>query len=159
MSIENHQKTENEWTPLQRDLLLEVRKNSSRAVMFHQAISDRLGLNATDHKCLDYLLSSGPVTAGRLAELTGLTTGAVTNVIDRLEKAGYIVRDKDPNDRRRVVVKPVPEKVSAISPLFQSILEKTIRIIDSYTEQEQTAILDFLRRCNDMTLEEMNRWK
>ncbi|MEI0739782.1 MarR family transcriptional regulator [Paenibacillus sp. JTLBN-2024] len=83
-------------TPLQQDLVYELRQNSARAVMLHQLISEKLGLNATDHKCLDFLNRTGPVTAGQLAELTGLTTGAVTNVIDRLEQAGYVVRDKDP---------------------------------------------------------------
>ncbi|GJM74993.1 hypothetical protein HMSSN036_72090 [Paenibacillus macerans] len=89
-----------------------MRENGTRAVMLHQTISEKIGLNATDHKCLDYLLKAGPVTAGRLAELTGLTTGAVTSVIDRLEQAGFATRDKDPNDRRKVLVKAVSENRS-----------------------------------------------
>lgn len=148
-----------EMTSAQQALLHELRQNSARAVMFHQLVSEKLGLNATDHKCLDYLNRSGPVTAGQLAQLTGLTTGAVTSVIDRLEKAGYVIRDKDPNDRRRVVVKPVPEGAAQISPLFHSIVQSTLAVISRYSEQETLLLLDFIKRCNEMTLDEMNRMK
>ncbi len=65
------------------------RELSAATIMFHQAIADRLGLNPTDHKCLDLLASKGLMTAGELAEMTGLTTGAITGVIDRLEAAGF----------------------------------------------------------------------
>ncbi|MFF2154938.1 MarR family winged helix-turn-helix transcriptional regulator [Paenibacillus chitinolyticus] len=146
-------------TSTQQALLHELRQNSARAVMFHQLISEKLGLNATDHKCLDFLNRTGPVTAGQLAQLTGLTTGAVTSVIDRLEKAGYVVRDKDPNDRRRVVVKPAPEGTIQISPLFHSVIQSTLKILSQYNEQEMELILGFIRKCNEMTLEEMNKLK
>lgn len=158
MSSDNFNHPALKLTPAQQELLDELRQNSARAVMFHQVISEKLGLNATDHKCLDFLHSSGPVTAGQLAELTGLTTGAVTNVIDRLEKAGYVIRDKDPNDRRRVVVKPVPG-AGNLSPLFDSVLQATYQILSRYNEQETLVILDFIKRCNDMTLDEMNKLK
>ncbi|WP_276352962.1 MarR family transcriptional regulator [Cohnella caldifontis] len=148
-----------ELSALQQNVLHELRQNSARAVMFHQFISEHLGLNATDHKCLDYLNRTGPVTAGQLAQLTGLTTGAVTSVIDRLEQAGYVVRDKDPNDRRRVVVKPVPESSAQISPLFQSVMQSTLRILSQYTDQELQLILGFIKQCNEMTLAEMNKLK
>src|SRR5579871_2016463 len=72
-------------------------------VVFHELVGRCLGLSATDRKCLD-LLSRGPVTAGEIAKFTGLTTGAVTGIIDRLAKAGYAERVNDPQDRRRVLV-------------------------------------------------------
>lgn len=144
---------------LQQKLLHELRQNSARAVMFHQLISEKMGLNATDHKCLDFLNRTGPVTAGQLAQLTGLTTGAITSVIDRLEQAGYVIRDKDPNDRRRVVVKSVPEGSARISPLFQSVAQSTLQIISQYTDEELQLILNFIKQCNDMTLAEMNKLK
>ncbi|QRG68665.1 MarR family transcriptional regulator [Brevibacillus choshinensis] len=159
MSSDNRQHLDGDLTPLQQELLLELRKNSARAVMLHQTISEKLALNATDHKCLDFLMNSGPVTAGRLAELTGLTTGAVTNVIDRLENAGYIVREKDPSDRRKVVVKPVVSQVNSMNPLFDSLMRRTLQIMSQYDERETGVILNFLRECNDMTLEEMNKLK
>jgi DNA-binding transcriptional ArsR family regulator len=91
------------------------REVSARMVMFHQAIAERLGLNATDHKALDLLGRAGPITAGELAELTGLTTGAITGIIDRLEKAGFVRRENDPKDRRRVIIRPLMEKCNTTS--------------------------------------------
>lgn len=148
-----------ELSSLQQDVLDELRQNSARAVMFHQLISEKLGLNATDHKCLDYINRAGPVTAGQLAQLTGLTTGAVTSVIDRLEQAGYVVRDKDPNDRRRVVVKPAPEGSAQISPMFESVMQSTLQIISQYSTKDLQLILAFIKQCNEMTLTEMNKLK
>jgi len=127
--------------------------------MFHELIADKLGLNATDHKCLDFLNRSGPVTAGQLAQLTGLTTGSITSVIDRLETSGYVIRDKDPKDRRRVMIKVVPEEMEKISPMFQSIFESTLKILSQYNEKETKRILDFIKQCNEMTLTVMNQFK
>src|SRR5262249_48957204 len=74
-----------------------------KSVLFQQAVGDRLGLNPTDLISLSLLSDAEPLTAGQLAEATGLTTGSVTIMIDRLEKAGYAQREKDPTDRRRVI--------------------------------------------------------
>src|SRR5579863_9203972 len=82
----------------------EFRQLTTVTILFHQAVADHLGMLVTDHKCADILLRAGPITAGELAERTGLTTGAITGVIDRLEKAGFARRAKDPNDRRRVII-------------------------------------------------------
>ncbi|EHB68541.1 MULTISPECIES: MarR family winged helix-turn-helix transcriptional regulator [Paenibacillus] len=144
---------------LQQELLLELRQNSARAVMLHDLISEKMGLNATDHKCLDFINQAGPVTAGQLAQLTGLTTGAVTSVIDRLEQAGYVIRDKDPNDRRRVVVKLVPERSEQVAPVFKSLMQSTLQIMGQYTDQELQFILKFIKQCNEMTLDEMKKLK
>ena len=100
----------------------EFRHLATATILFHQAIADRLGMHLTDHKCGDILVQTGPITAGELAERTGLTTGAITGVIDRLEKAGFVRRVKDPDDRRRVIIEPLPERIKGqIAPLFQSI--------------------------------------
>ena len=71
------------------------REMSTETIMLHQAVADRLGLHITDHKCLDFIYRHGAMTAGRLAELSGLTTVAVTGIIDRLEAAGYVITEKD----------------------------------------------------------------
>ena len=90
--------------------------------MFHQAVAECVGLNVTDHKCLDVLVRSGPMTAGQLAQLTGLTTGAVTGVLDRLERAGFVRRQSDPSDRRRVIAQPLIEQAERkIAPLFAGL--------------------------------------
>jgi DNA-binding MarR family transcriptional regulator len=80
------------------------REMSTETIMFHQAVADVLGLHITDHKGLDLIYRYGPMPAGRLAELTGLTTGAVTGIVDRLEKAGYVRRVNDPKDRRITII-------------------------------------------------------
>src|SRR6516165_3630549 len=98
------------------------RQLSAATILFHQAIADRLGMNITDHKCADMLARNGAMTAGDLADYAGLTTGAITGVIDRLEKAGFVHRVKDPHDRRRVIVEPLSKRMEKeIAPLFQSM--------------------------------------
>ena len=92
-----------------RTLDREMRRISAQSVMFSQAVAERLDLNPTDLECLGIIGETGALTAGQLAELTGLTTGAITGVIDRLERAGYVRREQDASDRRRVIVQPVPE--------------------------------------------------
>src|SRR5262245_63436874 len=84
-------------------LHMAFRQMSAGSVMFHQAIADRIGLHVTDHKCADLIMRNGSMTAGALAGLTGLTTGAITGVVDRLESAGLVRRALDTNDRRRVL--------------------------------------------------------
>src|SRR5690349_14213596 len=90
-------------------VVMEGRRMSTRALLFHSAVTERLGLNASDHKCAEFIFNEPGMTAGRLAELTGLSTGAITGVIDRLEHAGFVRRANDPHDRRRVVILPTPE--------------------------------------------------
>jgi DNA-binding MarR family transcriptional regulator len=118
-----------------------------KTVLFQQAIADRLGLNTTDLMCLSLLSDAEPLTAGQLAEATGLTTGSVTIMIDRLEKAGYAQREKDPTDRRRVIVRPVSERIEHdIAPLYASLGQAWERAIEHYSTQELGVILDMLTR-------------
>src|SRR5688572_33153636 len=85
-----------------------MRVFSSQSVLYTTATADALGVNLADLLCAGIISVTGPVTAGRLAELTGLTTGAITGVIDRMEQAGYARRIADPSDRRRVIVELIP---------------------------------------------------
>src|SRR5690349_1487298 len=88
------------------DLVVLGRELSARTVLFHDAVASRVGLSATESKCLDIAVRSNePLTAGKLADATGLTTGAITGVLDRLERAGFIRREKDENDRRQVLIR------------------------------------------------------
>src|SRR4051812_119107 len=98
----------------------EGRQYSTAVVVFHHAVSRRLGLNAGDHKYADILMREGPMTAGKLAELTGLTSGAITGMVDRLQRAGWVKRVPDPADRRRVIVTPVnnPKKAREVAAIF-----------------------------------------
>jgi DNA-binding MarR family transcriptional regulator len=136
----------------------EMQKFIAEVVLFNQAVADQLGMNPTDLQCLNMLLEAGPVAAGRLAEETGLTTGAVTGVIDRLERAGYAWRERDPNDKRRVIVHPLPERASDdIGPLYASIGRTFAEMCSRYGEGELALILDFVRRSQPLNREETAR--
>jgi DNA-binding MarR family transcriptional regulator len=136
----------------------EFRQLSTATVWFHQAIADRLGMNVTDHKCLDILLGTGPITAGDLAARTALTTGAITGVIDRLEKAGFARRAKDPGDRRRVMIEPILKQIeSAIYPLFESMAAASRELCESYSTDELAFIRDFTMRARQMAVEETRK--
>src|SRR6202008_695441 len=82
---------------------------SSQGAMFAKMVADRAGISSADMDCIDFVNVEGRMTAGRLAELTGLTTGAITGVVDRLEKAGFVRRERDESDRRKVFIVTVPE--------------------------------------------------
>ena len=121
--------------------------------MFHQAIADRLGLHVTDHKCADLILRQGSMTAGALANLTGLTTGAITGVVDRLEGAGLARRVPDPNDRRRVVIEMVKhsKRSNDVANLFSGIAQATSELLERYSDDELAFLLDFVERCNALS--------
>jgi DNA-binding MarR family transcriptional regulator len=120
------------------------RETSTLTVLRHARIAEKMGLSGTDHKALDLVRQAdGPMTAGRIAELTALSTGAVTGVIDRLEKAGFVRRVRDPQDRRKVFVEVAPIDEERFLPLFQSALDSTIRILESFSPEERKAIERF----------------
>jgi DNA-binding MarR family transcriptional regulator len=136
----------------------EFRQLATATVLFHQAIADRLGMHVTDHRCLDILSRTGPITAGDLAQRTGLTTGAITGVIDRLEKAGFVRRAKDKADRRRVVIEPVPERIEReIAPLFGSIARAMADLCAQYSTQELALIRDFIARFHQGAYEQIRK--
>jgi DNA-binding MarR family transcriptional regulator len=140
------------------DLQQAGRRLSLATIMFHQAVADRLGLNPTDHKCIDLLASAGSTTAGELAEATGLTTGAITGVIDRLERAGFARRAPDASDRRKVMIEPDLKKIERrIIPLFDSMGRSAAQLFERYSAAELTLILDFAVRSRAMAEEETRK--
>jgi DNA-binding MarR family transcriptional regulator len=139
-------------------LAVEFRQLSTATILFHQAIADRLGMHITDHKCADILLRSGPLTAGELARRTGLTTGAITGVIDRLEKAGFVRRAADPSDRRRVMIEPNPKRLERVAgPLFASMAQAAAELCARYSTQELAVIHDFTVRAQQMAEQETRK--
>lgn len=99
-------------------LMEALRKTSRSSLMLRQSIAQSMSLNASDAECIDYLMEMGPASAGDLAEPTGLTTGAITAMLSRLEAAGLVARAKDPNDGRKVIVTLVPKKHAKAGKLY-----------------------------------------
>lgn len=122
------------------------RELSARTVMFHSAVAEKMGLSVTEHKALDLLSRNGPVSAGRLAELTGLTGGAVTGMVDRLEKVGFVARVADPNDRRKVIVRSVDAKYNDVAWIFDSLGQAMNELLGGYSDEELAVIADFITR-------------
>lgn len=129
-----------------------VRAMGIQTVMFHQGVAEEMGIGATDSRALSILEQAGPLSAGRLAELTGLTTGAVTGMIDRLERAGWVRRSSDPADRRKVIIEPIrdPERDAAVGALFESLRRSFARLAADYDDEELVLILEFIRKGTEM---------
>jgi DNA-binding MarR family transcriptional regulator len=113
------------------------RELSTMMVLFHSRIAEQMGLSGTDHKCLELVLRSDePLTAGRIAQLSGLSTGAVTGVIDRLERRGLVRRVRDPHDRRKVLVEVAEFDESQFAHFFQDAVDMTERVLARFTPDE-----------------------
>jgi len=122
-----------------------MREVSGQGVLFSNAVAARLGVNSTDLECLGYLVD-GAVTAGRLAEATGLSSGAITGVIDRLERAGFARRERDTDDRRKVMVHATALVLERAGPLFAPMAAATATALAPYNEAQLELLLDFLTR-------------
>ncbi len=136
-------------------VLREVRRMTAQSVLIGDAVSARFGLNSTDLECMDLALLSGGATAGEIARATGLTTGAITGVIDRLEAAGYVRRERDPDDRRKVVVRALPAMTRRIAPVYESLQREMTKLWSRYDDAELAVILDFLTRSCDLAVDEI----
>src|SRR5581483_4850439 len=123
-----------------------MREVSGQGVLYSQAVAERLAINSTDLECLDYILAGGAITAGALADATGLTTGAITGVIDRLERRGFARRERDPDDRRKVLVRALPSVAEEAGPLFAPMERAALGALSAYRESELELLLDFLTR-------------
>jgi DNA-binding MarR family transcriptional regulator len=134
-----------------------LRRVNFQGSIFGQTIAIRLGLSESDIDALELLIDTGAATAGKLAEVMGLTTGAVTRVVDRLEQAGYVRRVTDPADRRRVVVEVVPERVATIETLLESLERAAAEEVGRYSPEQLATINDFLSRMADLTQSESAR--
>ncbi|MFD6156568.1 MarR family winged helix-turn-helix transcriptional regulator [Nocardia sp. NPDC060256] len=135
------------------------REFASAMVNFHAATGKLLGLSAVERKCMDTLRILGPVPAGTIAEHTGLTTGAVTGLVDRLEKAGYAKRTRDPQDRRKVLVELVPnERVDALlAAVFVPFGAEMTELMSRYSPAELQAISDWIDRTTDILVANTHR--
>lgn len=138
---------------------LEMRRMSAQGVLLSSAVAEHVGISNSDLECLDFIAMAGgeAITAGQLAVATGLTTGAVTGLIDRLEKAGFVRREHDRADRRKVRVVPVPAAIQRLGTYYSPLAQRTASLWAQYTEEQLRTILDFARRSVALAAEEASR--
>jgi DNA-binding MarR family transcriptional regulator len=126
-----------------------LRKVSAQSVLISDLVAGLVGLNSTDLECLDLLQLAGPTTAGRLAEHTGLTSGATTAVIDRLERAGFVKRRRDGHDRRRVLVEIVNSGIERIAPLYVPLQARVKQLNREFTDDDLAAVVNYMTKALD----------
>ncbi len=129
---------------LEREFLLALRRAGSVMQLLGAASADRIGINVTDLNCLNILALTGRMTAGELARVTGLTTASITGVLDRLEESGFVHRERDPEDRRRVIIRlDAARGMRDVAPVFAPVVAAWRAVAAQYTDEQLTLILDF----------------
>ena len=141
-------------TAILSSLEREIRKLSAQSVLFSNAISGRLGINSSDLECLDIVNLGGAASAGQLAAATGLSTGAITGVIDRLVKAGYVRRRRDAKDRRRVIIEPMAGVERKIAPMFASLSQAMAKLWSTYSDSDLALITEWVAESYPVMVEE-----
>lgn len=129
-----------------RLLLKEARRFSTAIVLFHHGVAERAGLGATDHKCLEILRERGAMTGSELASATGLTTGAITGIVTRLENRGFLTREPDPHDGRKQILRPSLDRIEEalyvdLAPFRMDIAA----LIESLDEHQRAGLAKFLQ--------------
>jgi DNA-binding MarR family transcriptional regulator len=139
------------------ELAREMRLMSSFDTLFSQAVAERVGMHSTDIETMDLLNVLGAMTAGELSGHTGLTSGATTRLIDRMERAGYVRRRHDPADRRRVIIEPVWENLEELGHLYEPLAARLSELWATFEPAQLDAVLDFIRKTNRVVSEENAR--
>ena len=140
-------------TELLKTLDETLRKVGAQSVLLSDTVAKLVGANSTDLECLDLLGLGGPTTAGRLAAHTGLTTGAMTAVIDRLERAGFARRLRSTEDRRSVLVEALPDRLRQIEALYQPLAVAVARLNEEYGDRQLAVVVDYLSRAVTLAAE------
>ena len=126
---------------------------------FDEVAAQKLGINRTDMRCLNIVENQGPMTAGRLAELSGLTTAAVTAVLDRLERAGYARRVRDDRDRRQVIVEVTPLLAERGAQIWGPVAADARKRMARMPVQDMKTVMDFYRESRDLNRRHIERVK
>jgi DNA-binding transcriptional ArsR family regulator len=146
---------------MEGEFLLAMRRTGSTLQLLGQLAAERIGVNATDLNCLNLVALAGPkgsMTAGELARQTGLTTASITGVLDRLEEGGFVRRERDPKDRRRVIVNLNPGPgLAEIGPTFGPLVMAWRGAAASYSDSELRLLLEFQRRFLDIVRDQLDR--
>jgi DNA-binding MarR family transcriptional regulator len=145
-----------------RDEIVAAIANAARASqnqtdLLDEAACEMLGINRTDHRCIDILDRHRRMTAGELAEASGLTTGAVTAVLDRMERAGYARRVRDTVDRRRVLVELTPKAHRAVGRIYGPLGDAYVKQMARYTTDQLALILEFLEHGHEVASAHVDR--
>jgi DNA-binding MarR family transcriptional regulator len=143
---------------LESEFLLAMRQTGSTLQLLGQRAAERIGVNATDLNCLNIVALTGPMTAGELARQTGLTTASITGVLDRLEEGGFVRRERDPKDRRRVIVNLNPgPALREIGPTFGPLVMAWRDAAASYSDDELRLLLEFQQRFLRIVRDQLGR--
>ncbi|GIF37885.1 DNA-binding MarR family transcriptional regulator [Actinoplanes xinjiangensis] len=138
------------------DLMRAGRETSRLSMVFRYAIAERLGLTVSDLECLDFLGDAGSATAGQIAERTNLTTGAVTSMLRRLQQAGYVTAERDPADRRRMIVTLRPERSAELEQPYERFAERAAWLVEGYSVEELRLLVRHHARMQAMYLAELD---
>jgi DNA-binding MarR family transcriptional regulator len=130
------------------------RELSDAVVLFHEAIGAISGLSATDHKAVGIIARQGPLSATALAEATGLTAGAVTGLVDRLERSGHVRRERDQRDRRRVVITATAEPDPRVGQAFASLAAAMAEANQGFSPEQQRAVAAWVVRTTEILREQ-----
>jgi DNA-binding MarR family transcriptional regulator len=138
-----------------------MRDFMAHAVLFHDAVARSAGLNGTDLQAVGLLVAGGPATPGELAARTGLTAGgAITAVVDRLERAGFVTRSRDPQDRRRVLVSAVPDAIAeAVGPAYAGVTQRWGEVLAALSDEQLEFANDLLARAAEVNRAEVERMR
>ncbi len=140
------------------ELETESRRYLAAYVLFNQAVADRLGMHPTDLQCLNLItIEDGSFTTSEIAELTGLTSGSASRLVDRLLRAGYVTRQRDTSDRRRVLVQPVQEAVRRVSAVWDELAAGWAEIFVHYTDAELDLLARHMRRTTELSRAQVRR--
>ena len=143
---------------LEGEFLLAMRRNGSIMQLLGQMSAERIGINVTDLNCLNIVALAGPMTAGELARATGLTTASITGVLDRLEDGGFVRRERDPKDRRRVIVTLNPGPgLREIGPTFGPLVRAWRDAAAGYSDEELRLLLGFQQRFEGIVRDQLAR--
>src|SRR5688572_20069940 len=135
-----------------------IQHHSYTSIQMHEAIGRKAGLSGTDHKYLGFLIQKGQMTAGELSTLTGLTTGAVTGLIDRFEKKKLVKRTFAKDDRRKVFIEPITENIMALfTPLYKEFRNKSERLFASFSNKEIKVLETYFSKAIDIMNETTNK--
>jgi DNA-binding MarR family transcriptional regulator len=138
-------------------LSLAIRASQNVSEAFDEYVAAATGINRTDMRCLDILAQRGAVTAGQLAKAMHLSSGAITSLVDRLERAGYARRRRDTEDRRRVLVELVPGMVERAFPYYEPLYHGTVRLLENHSDEEIELMIEFLEKGREMVEQELER--